>query len=148
MKCEKPTEEMIKTFYKNYKGSIIFGIILFGVLSLGVTGLFVIALVTKDPIKYKILWGLLAFCFIFMAQSYISSLNKMKKGDFMVAKAIYQGREKPANSTMKYIITYENDEGVMETKGYYVDVYKGRKLVKGEEIIVAIMPNQVMYVLK
>lgn len=148
MKCEKPTEEMIKTFYNNYKGSIIFGIILYGGIAIVTTGMFIVALIAKMPTKYIIFSGVIALIFIIVVQSYISSLRKMKKGEFMVAKAIYQGVNDTINSTMKYTITYENDEGVMETKGYYVDAYKGRKLKKGEEIIIAIMPNEVMYVLE
>ena len=148
MKCEKPTEEMIIKFYKNYKGSVIFGIILFGVVALATTAMFILSIWGKLPVKYIIFIGVIAFIFIFTTQSYISSLRKMKKGDFMVAKAVYQGMHNYRNSPMEYTITYENDEGVMETKSYKVDSYKGRKpLVKGEEILIAIMPNDVMYVL-
>ncbi|MBU5487884.1 hypothetical protein KQI77_06835 [Clostridium sp. MSJ-8] len=149
MKSEKPTEEMKKAFYKNYKGSVILGIIIFGVLALVTTGMFIVALVAKIPTKYIIFSGVIALIFIIVVQSYISSLRKMKKGDFMVAKVVYQSIHNYRNSSMKMKVVYENDEGNLETKDFEFNTYKRRKpFVKGEELTVAIMPNEVMYVLE
>ncbi len=149
MKSEKPTEEMKKALYKNYKGSVILGIIIFGVLALVTTGMFIVALVAKIPTKYIIFSGVIALIFIIVVQSYISSLRKMKKGDFMVAKVVYQSIHNYRNSSMKMKVVYENDEGNLETKDFEFNTYKrGKPFVKGEELTVAIMPNEVMYVLE
>ena len=50
---------------------------------------------------------------------------------------------------MMMTVSYENDEGIVETKKFDFNTYKrGKPFVKGEELTVAIMPNDVLYVLK
>ena len=149
MKCEKPTEEMIKTFYKNYKGSVVLGTVIFTILAIVTTGFFILSIIAKLSVKYRIFAGVIALAFIFSMLSYISSLRKMKKGDFMVTKVVFQSIHNYRNSPMMMKVTYENDEGNLETKDFEFNTYKrGKPFVKGEELTVAIMPNEVMYVLE
>ena len=148
MKCEKPTEEMIKTFYKNYKGSVMLYIVIFTILAIVTTGFFILSIIAKLAVKYIIFAGVIAFAFIFSMQSYISTLRKMKRGDFTVTRVFYGGISKYRNSPTKITVNYINDEGVMETKKYdYMCCKREKPIVKGEEITVAIFPDNTLYML-
>lgn len=151
MKFEKPTEEMKKSLYKNYKWSVFFEIFLFGLCAILTTPMFILTILQwgKISIMYIIFTGVLAFIFIYSVVLSISTLRKMKNGDFMVSKVIFKATHKPLHSPLKMEIEYENGEGIMVRKSYQADIGKrGKALVSGEEIFITIMPDQVMYVVK
>ncbi len=148
MKFEKPTEEMKEVFYKNYKWSVRGNLLLHIIFAITATAMFILTLIVfgKIPILYIIFTGVFAFMFLSSVVCVLLTIKKMKTGDFMVAKVFFKGFHKKLHSPLEMEFEYENEEGSRITKKYQVDMFKGRRPpVAGEEIVITIMPDQVIY---
>lgn len=147
MKYQKPTDEMIKYVYKNYKGEMIFLMLLNGVLGIGMS-IFVGAAVWKGGFhKEMIVLAVIAMIFLWGLQMEISAARQIKKGNFMVTKVRYRGMKKPLRGSGSILISYEDEEGKTVTKSYVLGG-RLRKLEIGEEITVTILNNQTLYLLE
>ena len=148
MKFEKPTEEMKEALYKNYKWSVRVELLFNIIIATPLTGAFIIGLLFWKELSVTqiIIPGIVVVIFLSTLVWSKSTLRKMKTGDFMVAKVIFKGFRKKLHSPLEMEFEYENEEGSRITKKYQVDMFKGRRPpVAGEEIVITIMPNQVIY---